>query len=567
MEGRRGNLILHPAHPEPVEGSSSLPLSRHCARLIAIMGGVRLTFYGGVEEIGGNKILLEDGEHRLFLDFGFPYKRHKQFYEEYLKPRSGAGLLDPLTMCLLPPLEGLYRDDLATPGLWQQFRNAPSYRQLEDVDGVLLTHAHLDHSGHIAFLREDIPVYSTATTAFIAKSIQDSGKADFDQQVCYFDRKQPGCPTGWKQEALLTTDKKQQRQFCLADAELKALSEEAVKFWLKSPGQKPLNSCSLNAHSGCSFNLRCFPVDHSIPGACAWGIETGSGWIIYSGDLRLHGKRAQLTRKFIDDAASLYPRALILEGTNVTRDKNVAESEVYENGFKAIKGAGGLVIADFPPRDVNRLLTFLQIARDTGRKLAILPKDAYLLKTMRLLEPEIPDIAQEKSIVIYQDTIASKSPNQWLQNLCKEHGSKMVLAEDVRSAEDKFILCFSFFDINELPSLRPRSGSLYVFSSSEPHDEEQEIDFRRLHKWLEHFGIKGFGLPVEKNGDWEIPEAERGLHASGHACGPDLLEVALGIKPEVLIPVHSEHPDFYIDHLSNMEVKVVLPIVGGTLEV
>jgi len=528
---------------------------------------VRLTFYGGVNEIGGNKILLEDGERRLFLDFGFPYKRHKQFYEEYLKPRPGAGLLDPMAMGLLPPLEGLYRDDLVTPGLWEQFRGTPSYRKLDHIDGVLLSHGHLDHSGHIAFFKDSIPVYSTAVTAFIAKAIQDSGKADFDQQVCYFDRKEPGRPSGWKQKALLTSDKKQQRQFCLADEELKALGEDAIKFWLKSPGQRPLISCSLAGHSNCSLNLCCFPVDHSIPGACAWGIETSSGWIIYSGDLRLHGKQAELTRRFIEDAGKLRPRALILEGTNVTREKNVAEREVYENGFKAIKGATGLVIADFPPRDVNRLLTFLQIARDTGRKLAILPRDAYLLKTMRLLEPEIPEIAYDDSIVIYQDTIASKSPNMWVQNLCRDYGSKMILAEDVRSAEDKFILCFSFFDINELPSLCPKPGSLYVFSSSEPHDEEQEIDFRRLHSWLKHFGLKGFGLPVESNGEWEIPEAERGLHASGHACGPDLLEVARGIKPDVLIPAHSEHPDFYVDHLSGIGVDIVLPDVGGTIEV
>ncbi len=528
---------------------------------------VRLIFYGGVNEIGGNKILLEDGERRLLLDFGFPYKRHKWFYEEYLKPRGGAGLLDPLRMGLLPPLEGLYRDDLVTPGLWEQFRDAPFYRKLDRLDGMLLSHAHLDHSGHIAFLKEDIPIYTTSVTAFIAKAMQDSGRADFDQQVCYFDYKQLGCPTGWKQEALLTADKKQQRQFCLADAEMKALSEEATNFWLKSPGQKPLISCSLSSHSGCSLNLRCFPVDHSIPGACAWGIETSSGWIIYSGDLRLHGKREQATRKFIEEAGKLRPKALILEGTNVNRTANVFERDVYENGLKAIKGATGLVIADFPPRDVDRLLTFLQIARDAGRKLAILPRDAYLLKTMRLLEPETPDIAQEDSIVIYQDTIASKSPNLWVQNLCKDYGSKMILAEDVRSTEDKFILCFSFFDINELPSLCPKPGSLYVFSSSEPHNEEQEIDFRRLHKWLEHFEIRGFGLPVENNGEWEIPEEEKGLHASGHACGPDLLEIAREIKPEVLIPVHSECPDFYIDHLGGSGTEVVLPTAGGTIEV
>ena len=34
---------------------------------------VSLTFYGGVNEIGGNKILLEDQDTRLFLDFGMSF--------------------------------------------------------------------------------------------------------------------------------------------------------------------------------------------------------------------------------------------------------------------------------------------------------------------------------------------------------------------------------------------------------------------------------------------------------------------------------------------------------------
>jgi len=532
---------------------------------------VRLTFYGGINEIGGNKILLEDGGRKLLLDFGFPYKRHKEFYEEYLKPRAGAGLLDPLRMGLLPPLEGLYRKDLEAQNIWEQFRDKPAYRQLDHLDGVLLSHAHLDHSGHIAFLREDIPVYSTATTAFIAKAIQDSGKSDFDQQVCYFDYKKPGVPAGWKQGALLTTDKKQQRQFCIADADLAALSEEAFRFWLKSPGQKPLTPCPLSAHSSCSFNLCCFPVDHSIPGACAWGIETSAGWIIYSGDLRLHGKQGNLTTKFMEEAGKLNPRALILEGTNVNRTENTYEHDVHENGLKAIKDAKGLVIADFPPRDVYRLLTFLDIARETGRNLAILPRDAYLLKTMRLLDTEIPDIAQEPNLVIYQDTIASL--RLWARNLCKDYGSKMIVAKDVHSAQDNFILCFSFFDINELPSIQPVEGSLYVFSSSEPHDEEQEIDFGRLHRWLDLFKFSKHGLPVEikaspkEKSTWEIPEAETGLHASGHACGKDLLDIARQIKTEILIPVHSEHPEFYAENLADTDIEVMFPNPLGTLEI
>lgn len=534
---------------------------------------VRLSFYGGVNEIGGTKILLEDGNCRLFLDFGFPYKKHKLFYEEYLKPRGGAGLLDPLTLGLIPPLRGIYRDDIELPGLWDEFQHDSLYRELDKVDGVLLTHAHLDHSGHISFLKGDIPVYATATTAFITKAIQDSGKSDFDQQVCYYSPVTQECPAGWKQTAFLSQNTaRQQRRFCIADIAPQDLSPEALQFWSfgfweKTGRQKDLVSCAPASHQSCVFNLECYPVDHSIPGACAWGIETSSGWVIYSGDLRLHGKHPELTNKFIGKAAGLHPRALILEGTNVRREGNITEEEVYQNALKAIKEARGLVMADFSPRDVDRLLTFLQIAKDTGRKLAILPKDAYLLKTMRLINSTIPDITTANCICIYQDTIASKNPGLWIRNICRECESKIVLAGDVRSDQDKFILCFSFFDINELPSIQPEVSSLYLYSSSEPHDEEQEIDFRRLHNWLKHFGIRGFGLPVEMDGEWQIPEGERGLHASGHACGPDLLEIARAIAPEILIPVHGEHPDFYVEHLATSKTNVIVPAAGGTIDV
>lgn len=37
--------------------------------------------------------------------------------------------------------------------------------------------------------------------------------------------------------------------------------------------------------------------------------------------------------------------------------------------------------------------------------------------------------------------------------------------------------------------------------------------------------------------------------------------------PDVLIPVHSEHPDFYIEHLSGSGIDVILPSVGGAIEV
>ncbi len=46
--------------------------------------------------IGGNKILLEDRDSRLFFDFGTTFKTRDLYFEKYLNPRSGAGVLDLL---------------------------------------------------------------------------------------------------------------------------------------------------------------------------------------------------------------------------------------------------------------------------------------------------------------------------------------------------------------------------------------------------------------------------------------------------------------------------------------
>jgi len=146
-------------------------------------------------------------------------------------------------------------------------------------------------------------------------------------------------------------------------------------------------------------------------------------------------------------------------------------------------------------------------------------------KTVRLMESQIPDITADDNIVIYQKNNASKSPDYWQREIFEEYQNKTALAGDVSSAQNKFILCFSFFETNELPSIHPAPDSLYVYSSSEPPDEEQEIGFLCLHRWLEYFSINAFGLPVDENDRWRIPEAEQGLHASGHACSAYLLKV------------------------------------------
>lgn len=520
-----------------------------------------LTFYGGVNEIGGNKILLEDGDTCLFLDFGTPFAQRSRFFEEFLKPRVSAGLLDLLAMGLLPPLLNIYRDDLAPPALWTYLQSSPLHREWVckelSLAGVLLSHAHLDHSGYISFLQEGIPIYATAMTAVIAKAMQDSSPIDFEKEVCY-------CIPKEREDGLIkSTDyrraRARQRDFRIMDAA--NLSSGVREFWREVAGGRGLQDRPLGTAGKIgSLNLRYFPVDHSIFGATAFAVETSSGWVVYTGDLRLHGRRGYLTEEFAQKAAQLKPVVLLCEGTNITSSVSVREEEVYLKAREAVRAAKSLVIADFGPRNIERLLTFRQIAEETSRYLVLMSKDAYLLKSMRYVSSEIPDITSDKITLLYAD--AKGQLSKWEKHIRDEYQGKLITPEEVRTTQESCILCFSFFDINDLPTLMPREGSLYLYSSSEVYNEESALDMKRLHNWLDYFGITRVGLPRESLGGWRIPEGEQGFHASGHASGPELLSLIRNISPKILVPIHTEGPSYFEENLKGMGIEVRQPQRG-----
>lgn len=272
----------------------------------------------------------------------------------------------------------------------------------------------------------------------------------------------------------------------------------------------------------------------------------------------MHGGRGRLTERFIEQAALLRPTALLCEGTRVDGSALVTEAEVFERCLAAAREARGLIVADFGPRNIERLVSFHRVAQETGRQLVILPRDAYLLDAMRLLSSDVPDCVQDTSICLYYE---GKATTQlWERKVRERYRSKLTTPQDVGQRQDSYILCFSFFDVNELPSITPREGSVYIYSSSEVYDEEQAIDVRRLHNWLNHFGMHGVGLPTEvRSGNWQVPEDQQGFHASGHASGPELIDMIRAIRPKMLIPIHTEKPEVFVEALRGSGIEVRLP--------
>lgn len=507
---------------------------------------VSITCYGGVDEIGGNKIAVKDGDVRFSFDFGTSFGQRYEYFEEYLKPRPGVGLLDMLHMGLLPPLEGIYRDDLVPrERFWDRWRSAPHYDRL-DLDGVLLSHAHLDHSGYISFLNAEIPIYSSLMTAFISKAMQDSGQADFEREVCYANVREP------RDGVLRASKTSQRRPFVFLEGTPR--ERPALSFWGNLPAKTKefrFSSFAGPPDQIAGLPLRHFPVDHSIFGAVAFAVQTSEGWLGYTGDLRLHGGRGEETRRCMEEMRRLGLLALLCEGTRAGDEHRVTEGEVYENALREVRRAQGLVVADFGPRNVERLLTFLRIARETARKLLVLGKDAYLLEAMHLASAQrVPDILNCPDILVYEDPKAALRP--WERELRERYGARVVGADNVRAQQGECILCFSFWDVNDLIDIEPRGG-VYIYSSSEAYSEEQQMDLRRLRNWLKHLGMRFVGDPED---------GDEGLHSSGHASGPDLLEIIRQVKPEILIPIHTENAEYFVTNLGGETIDVRVPLLG-----
>lgn len=509
-----------------------------------------ITCFDGVNCIGGNKILLEDGGRKLFFDFGRNFGAEGAFYEEFIQPKTCAGLYEHIQMGLLPPFEDLYRRDLV-PVLCDPWDGIDAQR-IGDVGGVLVSHAHVDHMGSLHHIRPDIPLYCSPMTAAISRALQDTGRSASDAEYCYYACKTEGdggilVATSWRGHPYIG------RKYFLTDD----FREDFRVFWRDAPGSRALEALDCEPIADCAgLNVRSFPVDHSVYGALAWAVETEAGWVVYSGDVRLHGGYCDYTRQFAEEAAKLNPVALILEGTRITSDSTYTEATVRDACLEVVQNSGGLVMADFGPRNVERLLGFLQIARETGRELAILPKDAYLLDAMRCAggEQEVPSV-DEPGVRIYWELVGSTS--KWRDRVRDAHPNNGVTMTDVAENQEEFICCFSFFDVQELAYLKPVPGSVWISSNCEPFNEEMQIDKGRLMNWLARFGIDYVGGDEGHNSPF---------HVSGHASGKDLVELVRTIRPKRLIPVHCEQPEIYRERVGDV-CEVVIPEKGVPVEV
>lgn len=418
------------------------------------------------------------------------FGRRGKYFEEFLTPRAANGIGDFLELNLIPNVGGIYREDL----LKQQGIKT----EKTNVQGVLLSHAHADHANYISFLHEDIPIYCGKTCKYILEAVKEQSRREIENEVLDY-KKRP-----------------------------------AFKSTYKDP---PIERIFNTFRTGDKIkidNLEIEPVhaDHSVPGAYGFIIHTSEGPVIYTGDLRLHGRHSHLTEDFIEKSKQERPIAMITEGTRINSGRtNESEERVYNKCKNNLEKNKKLSIVDFNFKDVDRFTTFYDIAKALNRKLVISFKHAcYLERYHKDKKLQSPDSRDENILILKPKRMTGTYMDEdYTDYYIKKRLNypNIKTAEEIRKKPQDYILVLNFWYLNTLIDLKPDNG-MYIHSLSEPFNEEMEISYERMINWIMHFKMNF----VQS-------------HCSGHINGADLMDMIKEINPKELYPIHTEKPELF----------------------
>jgi len=458
---------------------------------------VKLTFLGGVNEVGGNKILLEDFNHnvKIFLDFGINIKNFNDNFEKYEKPSS---VKDLTKLGLLPKTEHLSIENLYTN---YEASKDPEYNDMiTNVDGILITHPHRDHFYGLSFINRNIPIYTGVFTKKIISAYYKCSKVSISNNY-----------GGLKWNLFRTGD---------------VLDIKGVKI--------------IPVH-----------VDHSIPAAYGFIIKMSTCNIVYTGDFRMHGPLSAMTQDFLSEISNEGLNKidiLICEGTHIHRGAIESENNVEKNVEQLfLENPFDFFLVKYDRLDWDRFRTFSLIAKKHGWKFVITEKDAYFYYLMN--KDEIYESMKNPNIIADDHILILSSGNaryRWQekirQALHKEKkGFRFIKHSEIKELESHFFFYITSLQKDIIEKINPNLKGAFISSSIDPYTEEYIDNNRTLTRYFRRHGIPSYRV-----------------YSSGHAMPHHLINFINSVNPEYLIPVHTDHPHFFKRFFNNSEINVIV---------
>lgn len=239
--------------------------------------------------------------------------------------------------------------------------------------------------------------------------------------------------------------------------------------------------------------------------------------LLYTGDFRASGRKnfSMLLNKL--EKADI----LITEGTTITREnfKSYTEKSLEKQAIDIIKNNDAPVFVLMSSTNIDRIVTFYKVAKNTNR---LFLEDVYMASITSILGENIPNPKDFENIRVFLTIPTEKN-----YSILNKYKDKKIGRKEI--SKRKFIMCIRSSMENYLEKLSKEisfKGGVLFYSMWKGYLENDEM--KRFIDFMKEKEVKIVSL-----------------HTSGHADIKTIDALIKKIKPEYIIPVHTENAKWF----------------------
>ncbi|MDO8910064.1 MAG: ribonuclease J [Pseudohongiella sp.] len=265
------------------------------------------------------------------------------------------------------------------------------------------------------------------------------------------------------------------------------------------------------------FEIRWLPITHSTPETNALLISTPVATVLHTADWKLDS--APVVGEAINPGlyralADLSIDAIVCDSTNANHSgSSVSEGELFEGLLAKVRESSGRVVVACFASNIARLQTLGNVAHVSGRYLGLLGRSLHNMTSCA----KSAGYLQNNFVPVNNTDLGYLLPSETLVLATGSQGEPNAALH--RLAMDTH------------PDISLAAGDHVIFSAKTIPGNEADVE--RLIKSFESRNIRVTHAS-------HLDDNSRPLHASGHPCADELLQMYRWVKPRIAIPVHGE---------------------------
>jgi ribonuclease J len=286
-----------------------------------------------------------------------------------------------------------------------------------------------------------------------------------------------------------------------------------------------------------AFRITPYLMDHSAFDSYALLVEAGGKRLLYSGDLRAHGRKAALFERFVT-GPPVNVDVVLLEGTHI-REHHAAkpgpsEVDVEQRSAEIFRRTAGMVLACYSPQNVDRVVSLFKAAKRSGRTLVL---DLYAASIMRATGGRtVPQADWDGVRVFLPQSQRARVMREGAYDRVDRVRAFRIYPGKLVSDAAQLVMTFRISVADDLERAGCLGGAHAVWSMWPGYLDEPSGE--RLRDWLRQRDIP---LSV--------------VHSSGHASVEDLQRLAAAVSARHLVPIHTSSPQRFPDLFANVVLR------------